>query len=79
MLGNESEILDSKFEDDTMICEIDMYTTSMVCSVSGMWGSMVCGVGVGGMWRELLCGDKCYMEEVAWEVTVCWVSLRSVI
>ena len=36
-----------------------MYTTYVVCSVSGMWGSMVCGVEVGGMWRELVFGDKC--------------------
>ena len=45
-----------------------MYTTSVVCLVSGMWGSMVCCVEVGGMWRELVCGDKCYVGEVAWEV-----------
>ena len=58
-----------------------MYTTSVVCLVSGMWGSMVCVmevggmwgsmvcvVEVGGMWRELVCGDKCYVGEVAWEV-----------
>ena len=29
---------------------------------------MVCGVEVGGMWRELVCGDKCYVGEVTWEV-----------
>ena len=29
-----------------------MYTTSVVCLVSGMWGSMVCGVEVGGMWGK---------------------------
>ena len=40
----------------------------VVCLVSGMWGSMVCGVEVGGIWRELVCGDKCYVGEVAWEV-----------
>ena len=51
-----------------------MYTTSVVCLVSDMWGSMVCGVGGRwyvegiGMWRELVCGDKCYVGEVAWEV-----------
>ena len=44
-----------------------MYTTSVVCLVSGMWGSMVCGVEV-GMWRELVCGDRCYVGEVSWEV-----------
>ena len=59
---------------DQCVCEIDMYTTSVV---SGMWRSMVCGVEVGGMWRELACGDKCYVGEV--RSTVCWVSLRSVI
>ena len=45
-----------------------MYTTSVVCLVSGMWGLMVCVVEVSGMWRELVCGDKCYVGEVAWEV-----------
>ena len=45
-----------------------MYTTSVVCLVSGMWGSMVCVVEVGGMWREVVCGDKCYVGETAWEV-----------
>ena len=36
-----------------------MYTTSVVCLVrSCMWGSMVCGVEVGGMWRELVCGGR---------------------
>ena len=45
-----------------------MHTTSVVCLVSGMWRSMVCGVDVGGMWRQLVCGDKCYVGEVAWEV-----------
>ena len=54
-----------------------MYTTSVVCLVSDMWGSMVCGVEVGCMWRELVCGDKCYVGEG--RSTVCWVSLRSVI
>ena len=29
---------------------------------------MVCGVEVGGMWREVVCGDNCYVGEVAWEV-----------
>ena len=54
-----------------------MYTTSVLCLVSCMWGSMVCGVEVGGMWRELVCGDKCSVEEE--RSTLCWVSLRSVI
>ena len=45
-----------------------MYITSVVCLFSGMWGSMVCGVEVGGMWREVVSGDKCYMGKVAWEV-----------
>ena len=53
-----------------------MYTTSVLCLVSGMWGSMVCGVEV-GMWRELVCGDKCSVGEG--RSTVCWISLRSVI
>ena len=39
------------------------YVWLVVCG-----GSMVCGVEVGGMWRELVCGDKCYVGEVAWEV-----------
>ena len=34
-----------------------MYT-SVVCLISGMWGSMVCGVEVGGVWRELVCGGR---------------------
>ena len=38
-----------------------MYTAPVVCLVSGIWRSMVCGVEVGGMWRELVCGDKCYV------------------
>ena len=38
-----------------------MYTTSVVCLVSGMWGSMVCGVEVGVMCREVVCEDKCYV------------------
>ena len=45
-----------------------MYTTSVLCLVSCMWGSTVCGVELGGMWREVVCGDKCYVGEVAWEV-----------
>ena len=53
-----------------------MYTTSVVCLVSGMWGSMVCGMEVGGMWRELVFGDKCSVGEG--RSTVCWVSLRPV-
>ena len=32
-----------------------MYTTSKVCLVSGICGSMVCSVKVGGMWREVVC------------------------
>ena len=43
-----------------------MYTTSVVCLVSGLWGQ--CGVEVGGMWREVVCGENCYVGEVAWEV-----------
>ena len=35
---------------DQCVFEIDMYTTSVVCLVSGMWGSMVCVLEVGGMW-----------------------------
>ena len=31
-------------------------------------GGAVGGVEVGGVWRELVCGDKCYVGEVAWEV-----------
>ena len=54
-----------------------LYTTSVVCLVSGMWGSMVCGVEGGGMWRELVRGDKCSVGEG--RSTVCWVSLRSLI
>ena len=29
---------------------------------------VVCGMEIGGMWRELVCGDKCYVGEVAWKV-----------
>ena len=29
---------------------------------------MGCGVEVGGVRRELVCGDKCYVGKVAWEV-----------
>ena len=53
---------------DQCVCEIDVYTTSVLCLFSGMWKSMVCGVEIGGMWRELVCGDKCYVGEVTWEV-----------
>ena len=60
-----------------------MYTTSVICLLSGILGSMVCGEDVGGMWRDVVCGDKCYVGEVAWvrsaRSTVCWVSLRSMI
>ena len=35
-----------------------MYTTSVVCLVSGMWGSMVYGVEVDGMWRGLVFGGR---------------------
>ena len=38
-----------------------MYTTSVVCLVSGMWGSMVCGVEVGMYVEGIVCGDKCYV------------------
>ena len=51
-----------------------MYTTSVICLLSGILGSMVCGEDVGGMWRELVCGDKCYVGEG--RSSVCWVSLR---
>ena len=54
-----------------------MYTTSGVCLGSGMWGSMVCDMEVGGMWRELVFGDKCSVGEG--RSTVCGVSWRSVI
>jgi len=56
-----------------------MYTTSVVCLVSGMLGSMVCGVEVGGMWREVVCGDKCYVGKWHGRSTICWASLRSVV
>ena len=45
-----------------------MYTTSVICLLSGILGSMVCGEDVGGMWREVVCGNKCYVGETAWEV-----------
>ena len=32
-----------------------MYTTSVVCLVSGMWRSMVCGL------RSVVCGGKWYV------------------
>ena len=38
---------------------------------SGRWAPRKTRDGkleVGGMWRELVCGDKCYVGEVAWEV-----------
>ena len=50
-----------------------MYTTYVVCSlvvcgVNGIWcGGWWYVEGI-GMWRELVCGDKCYVGEVAWEV-----------
>ena len=49
-----------------------MYTTSVICLLSGIFGSMVCGEYVGGMWRDVVCGDKCYVGEVAWEVNGQW-------
>ena len=60
------------------ICMWDRYVyyVYVVCLVSGMWGSMVCGMEVGGMWRELVFGDKCSVGEG--RSTVCWVSLRPV-
>ena len=63
------------------MCQANVFVRSMCMSifwlpapmvavwrVSGMWGSVVCGVDVDGMWRVLVCGDKCYVGEVAWEV-----------
>ena len=36
---------------------------------SGMSGHCFEGpVEVGGMWRKSVCGDKCYVGEVAWMV-----------
>ena len=56
-----------------------MYTTPVVCLVSGIWGSLVYGVEVGGMWRKWYVGIIAMRGKWHWRSTVCWVSLRSVL